>query len=173
MHSAAVQRFTYHPEPTGYSRGADQPVSQMFARLALQFVLCRGREDIFFDLMALLPQFVDIEHLAALLSHTPKKHTQKTGQLAITNLLLLKKTMEQIPNVIEVCNRCESVTLRTIVKSLSSPSLKAIQEQIDRVLSGTAKDDNAQTHVNVVQPTQLLPHAKAVLSSSAHNWYGR
>ena len=87
-----------------------------------------------------MPQFNDIDHLAAQLVQTPKQSTPRSRQNLVTNVLLLKKSIELLPELNNFLAKCNSPLLKLAAANLDekNTACQSIKNQIDTVLDANA-----------------------------------
>lgn len=78
------------------------------------------------------------KHCAGSFLTVPNKPTQRTAQQAIVTVLLLKKTLQLLPELEAVLNHCEGDLLKTIAQNLRAASVGLIKQEIDKILEDDA-----------------------------------
>ena len=97
------------------------------------------RSDVtFFNLMVALPKFVDLDHLNACLISIPKVETVKSAREAATNVLLLKRTLDTLPAVIEACSGCKSPLMLRIADNLGAEDAKYLRRELEKCILSDA-----------------------------------
>ncbi len=97
-----------------------------------------SNEELFFGLNNLLPQFADIDNLSANLVQVPKNPTQRTRQALVMNVLLLKKSIELLPDLVKFLSTCKSPLLKAAASNFDGKSADSIGQAIDKVLDPSA-----------------------------------
>lgn len=101
-----------------------------------------SKEQVFFDLVVLLPNFPDLDHLHSQLVQVPNKKSQGSGahlcrwhcesyadccadtaEMTVLNILLLKRTLLALPQLAQALSSCENALLQVVSFLLSSSSL--------------------------------------------------
>eukprot|EP00808_Paulinella_micropora_P018136 g61784.t1 len=111
--------------------------------------------DLYFEIVVNLPKFPDLGSLVAALVKTPKKATVQTARASITNLLMVKRTVELLPSLSKPLLKLKSPLLRVIAENVSSSVASAVLTRITE----TVNDDSSITRKNPEHSRQQMAFA--------------
>ena len=74
------------------------------------------KEQIFYNLEAVISRFLDIDHILSQCVQLPKQETVKTAENKITNVMYLKHTLELVEPLREALGDCENPLLKASYK---------------------------------------------------------
>ena len=74
------------------------------------------KEEVFYNLQAVIGRFLDIDHLLSLCVQVPKQENVKTAESKITNIILLKHTLELVGPLQEAVGHCENPLMKALYK---------------------------------------------------------
>ncbi|KAK3083385.1 hypothetical protein FSP39_021201 [Pinctada imbricata] len=97
------------------------------------------KEDVFYNMQAILGRFLDIDHLLSQCIQIPKQETMKTAENKLTNIIYLKHTIEMIGAFRNALGDCENSLFKAYYKSLEDPRFTLIQSKICSVIDEQAK----------------------------------
>ncbi|KAK3612393.1 hypothetical protein CHS0354_031987 [Potamilus streckersoni] len=92
------------------------------------------KEEIFYNIQAIIQRFLDIDHLLSLCIQIPKQESVKTAESNITNVIHLKHTLQLVPPLREALRDCENPLLKAYYKSLDDPRFETIMSKINIVI---------------------------------------
>ncbi|CAH0715366.1 unnamed protein product, partial [Brenthis ino] len=90
------------------------------------------------DLQDVLKKLSDIDKILFLCIETPNQNMDKYGESQLNQTILLKTTMEMVPNLIEALNTVESPRLRAIKMDFENPHYNEISSRIRDVIQDDA-----------------------------------
>ncbi|XP_014681092.1 PREDICTED: mutS protein homolog 4-like [Priapulus caudatus] len=121
------------------------------------------KEEMFYNLQALLERFTDIDHLVSLCVQIPKQETVKTADSKIASIISMKHTLELVDALQTALGCAEAPLLKAYYNSLSDPRFEQILQKIRAVIHDDTRLQKGALNMRTQKCFAVRPNINGLL----------